>query len=84
MSKASNQNLDLLHAALADALANRIASGEATASDLAVAAKFLKDNGVSRLLDKNVNALAKAAAEMSVPDPEAEPEDYDNIAALYQ
>ncbi|WP_159953199.1 hypothetical protein [Rhizobium sp. 18065] len=49
--KASSEAMEQLHDALASALATRIAAGEATAADLAVAAKFLKDNGVSRLID---------------------------------
>lgn len=49
--KASSEAMEALHDALASALAARIAAGEATAADLAVAAKFLKDNGVSRLID---------------------------------
>jgi len=49
--KASSDAMEELHAALARSLARRIEDGSATAADLAVAAKFLKDNGVSRLID---------------------------------
>lgn len=35
-----------LHSAVAQELLNRIASGEAKPADLAVAVRFLKDNGV--------------------------------------
>lgn len=37
--------LDSLHDSVAKELLARVRSGEATASELAVAAKFLKDNG---------------------------------------
>lgn len=43
---ASQEALEQLHAALAKSLAEKIASGEATASDLNVARQFLKDNGI--------------------------------------
>lgn len=43
---ASQSALEALHAALAESLAAKIASGEATASDLNVARQFLKDNGI--------------------------------------
>ena len=49
--KASSEALEELHAAIAKELARKIAKGAATASDLAVAAKFVKDNGVSILID---------------------------------
>ena len=49
--KAPTDAMEELHASLAKALAKRITDGTATAADLAVAAKFLKDNGVSRLID---------------------------------
>ncbi|QIG74592.1 terminase small subunit protein [Rhizobium phage RHph_I20] len=50
-AKASTQALEELHAAIARELARKIENGEATAADLAVAAKFVKDNGVSVLID---------------------------------
>lgn len=37
--------LDQLHSSVAKELLQRVRSGEASASELAVAAKFLKDNG---------------------------------------
>jgi len=39
--------LDFLHGAVANDLLNRVKSGEATASELSVAVKFLKDNNAS-------------------------------------
>lgn len=42
----SEQTLDSLHTELAKELLRRVKSGEATASELSVAAKFLKDNDV--------------------------------------
>lgn len=43
---ASEEALELLHASLANQLAKKIESGEATAADLSVARQFLKDNGI--------------------------------------
>lgn len=39
--------LDALHGAVAHDLLNRVKSGEATASELSVAVKFLKDNNAN-------------------------------------
>jgi hypothetical protein len=39
--------LDALHGAVANDLLNRVKSGEATASELSVAVKFLKDNNAN-------------------------------------
>ena len=39
--------LDALHGAVAHYLLNRVKSGEATASELSVAVKFLKDNNAN-------------------------------------
>jgi hypothetical protein len=47
--KAPQEELELLHAALARALSDKIKTGEATAADLSVARQFLKDNGVESL-----------------------------------
>ena len=41
------QQMDDLHAAVTADLLARVRSGEATASELSVAVKFLKDNGAS-------------------------------------
>ena len=40
--------LDDLHDSVAKDLLNRISSGEASASELSVAVKFLKDNGATQ------------------------------------
>lgn len=47
MSKADNKTLDALHAAVAEVLAKRLRGEEATAADISVAVKFLKDNGIT-------------------------------------
>lgn len=47
--------MEELHAAVAKELAARIRSGEATAADISNAIKFLKDNGIEALIDKNPN-----------------------------
>lgn len=83
MSKATEATLDALHGAVAQALLDRIERGEATAADIAAAAKFLKDNGVSRLLDKGLSALGEAV-DGNIPDPEAEPDDFDNVVSIYK
>lgn len=41
------QQMDFLHEAVTKELLLRVQSGEATASELSVAVKFLKDNGAS-------------------------------------
>lgn len=46
MSKATTDELGALHAAIAKQLREKIESGDASASDLAVAVRFLKDNGI--------------------------------------
>ena len=43
----SREILDSLHDAVSQELLLRVRSGEATASELSVAVKFLKDNGAS-------------------------------------
>ena len=47
--KAPQEQMENLHGALAEALAKKIASGDATAADLAVARQFLKDNGIDAI-----------------------------------
>lgn len=44
---AEKQQIDDLHTAVTQELLLRVRSGEATASELSVAVKFLKDNGAS-------------------------------------
>lgn len=47
MAVTEKQLIDTLHAAVTQELLLRVRSGEATASELSVAVKFLKDNGAS-------------------------------------
>lgn len=47
--KAAQEQLENLHGALAQALADKIKSGECTAAELAVARQFLKDNGIDSI-----------------------------------
>ena len=58
-SKATTEALNALHGALAKSLADKIAKGEATAADLAVARQFLKDNGIDAIPRGNNDALSK-------------------------
>jgi len=51
--KAPKESLENLHGALAEALAAKIKSGDATAADLAVARQFLKDNGIDSIGEQN-------------------------------
>lgn len=47
MSKTATEDLlSILHNAIAEDLLRRIEAGEASAADLSVAVKFLKDNGI--------------------------------------
>ena len=57
----SDDPLALLHEELAQDLLRRVKSGEASASELSVAVKFLKDNGIeARAVDNSPLAnLAK-------------------------
>ena len=48
--KADEELLALLHNAVANALVEKVKSGEATAAELAAAIKFLKDNGITAVL----------------------------------
>ena len=42
-----SEQLEALHASVTKELLTRVSSGDATASELSVAVKFLKDNGAS-------------------------------------
>lgn len=57
---ASESLLGLLHLALAEDLTKRLSSGEATAADRAVIAKFLKDNAIT-CAPSETNALGELA-----------------------
>lgn len=73
---AKSETLDALHAALAAELARKIASGEASAADLSVAAKFLKDNGIQAVATPGsaMDTLRRAAALPVFPDDDDEEE----------
>lgn len=57
MSKASTDELGLLHAAVAKILRDRIDKDEASAADISAAIKFLKDNSITAVIEDN-SALA--------------------------
>lgn len=54
--KASSDLLERLHEAVGSHLLDRVLSGEATASEVAQAVKFLKDNGIEAVPTED-NAL---------------------------
>jgi len=60
MSRADEQAMANLHGLLAKALAQKIEDGTATAADLSVAAKFLKDNGIDCVGSQNANVTSLA------------------------
>jgi len=66
MSRASKEVLDGLHNAVATALADKIASGSATAGDLSAAIKFLKDNGIDAVATGD-NPLARIRDTLPFP-----------------
>jgi hypothetical protein len=53
MSKASTSVLELLHAAVAKELLERVENGEASAADLGAAIKMLKDNNITAVIEDN-------------------------------
>lgn len=61
-----------MHSALGEELLRRIRSGEAKPQDLAVAARFLKDNGISATISAspNLEALTKAIEGVSFAGPD--------------
>jgi hypothetical protein len=74
MSKATEALLSELHGEMAKAMQKKLASGDATASDLNVIRQFLKDNGVNSdgVQDPNVKSLADDL-----------PDDLDNVTPIY-
>lgn len=64
---ADKNMLEALHEAVASDLLTKIKSGEAKASDLAVAVKFLKDNGIEAIPANN-NPLAGILAALPFAD----------------
>lgn len=68
-----DQILASLHTKVAEELVKRIESGEASAAEMSVAVKFLKDNGIDA--DKLTNpALGKLSEALQLP--------FDDEAAL--
>jgi hypothetical protein len=72
---ASKEVLTDLHAALADALSARIKDGTATAADLSVAVKFLKDNGIDAIA-KGGSPLARLRDSLPFPDADGVESEY--------
>lgn len=60
---ASNEIMASIHEAVATELLRRIKSGEAAASELSVAVKFLKDNGIEAI-GRDDSPLANLAASL--------------------
>ena len=83
MNKASEGELGGLHGVVARYLAEKIASGEATASDVSNAIKLLKDNNITCDVngDNALGKLQRALDEKSAGKPV---DDIDIAAALEQ
>lgn len=64
---ANTELLQTLHEAVAKDLLDKVNSGEAKSSDLAVAVKFLKDNGIEAMATNN-NALSSLLDAMPFAD----------------
>jgi len=58
-----------LHLSTAECLLDRVKSGEATAQELAVACKFLRDNGIDAVLSEGT-PITQLAVAMPFEDPE--------------
>ena len=81
--KASKAAIEELHAAIASELARKIQAGEATAADLAVAAKFVKDNGVSVLIDPSTPEGGVLAGK-EIPKDVQTADDFDEVIRSWQ
>jgi hypothetical protein len=68
MPKASQNSLADLHGLLAQVMAEKLHSGEATASDLNVIRAFLKDNGVDTdpQTDNNIQSIVDQLPEYDI------------------
>lgn len=68
MPKATQDSLSDLHGMLAQAMAEKLRSGEATASDLNVIRAFLRDNGVDTdpHTDNNIRSIVDELPEYDV------------------
>ncbi len=62
--------MEELHGAVAASLLDRVQAGEATASELSVAVKFLKDNGID-VVAKPESPLLNLATSLPFQDPDA-------------
>lgn len=71
--KASPEQLENLHGALATALAKKIDSNDCTAADLAVARQFLKDNGIDAIPNGS-NPIGDLAQRVPFPSTDEEQE----------
>ena len=67
LMSASQEILAMLHDEVAKDLIRKVTSGEASASELSVAVKFLKDNGIEALAVAD-SPLANLAASLPVFD----------------
>jgi hypothetical protein len=65
--KATKEDLEALHGAMAKALLDRIRDGSATAADLGVARQLLKDNGIDAIA-KPGSPLAGIRDSLPFPD----------------
>ena len=68
--RATTDDLSALHAKLASQLAKKIATGDATAADMAVARQFLKDNNITAI-PTPANPLGDLAGQLPFADEEA-------------
>ena len=59
-----SDQLEALHASVTRELLSRVSSGQATASELSVAVKFLKDNGASTDVVTAESPMASLLAEL--------------------
>lgn len=75
--KAAQEQLENLHGALAQALAEKISSGTATAADYAVVRQFLKDNGIDSIGEANPD-VGKLRASLPFPTKPATPDDVED------
>lgn len=71
---ATSKTLGDLHEGIAQELLSRIRSGEATAAELSVATKFLKDNGIEAIAAQD-SPLANLAASLPMFDASENDED---------
>lgn len=79
MSKsAKKEALEMLHAALATSLAEKIRKGEVTAADLNVARQFLKDNHIEASPEPG-SPLDDLRKDLPFADPDSIANDYDTI-----